>query len=158
MEDLQFVLGEGPCIDAFAARRPVLIPDLDHGARCRRLGVLEIFRTRPGSLTTEELSQALTFAEVALTALLGGPDLPASAGTGLDEAMDSFRSVHAFPLRPRRVVIEQAKGAIAQVHGVNVDQAFIMMRGYARRTNRRLSDVARSVVTDPAGIPELANP
>ena len=41
---------------------------------------------------------------------------------------------------------------------MNVDQAFIMMRGYARRTNRRLSDVARSVVTDPAGIPELASP
>src|SRR6266498_495898 len=35
IEDLQFVLGEGPCVDAFADRRPVLVPDLTNGAMRR---------------------------------------------------------------------------------------------------------------------------
>ncbi|MGH3681403.1 MAG: ANTAR domain-containing protein [Natronosporangium sp.] len=55
-----------------------------------------------------------------------------------------------------RIVIEQAKGAIAQALGVSVDEAFTRMRGYARAANRRLSDVAHTVVTDPTSIPELA--
>jgi hypothetical protein len=56
-----------------------------------------------------------------------------------------------------RIIIEQAKGAIAQAHGVSVDDAFTTMRDYARRTNRRLVDVAHTIVTDPA-LPELSNP
>ena len=82
IEELQFVLGEGPCIDAFAARRPVLVPDLTDGAMSRwpatalpptragsgrvfafplqvgagRLGVLDVFRARPGPLTADELA------------------------------------------------------------------------------------------------------
>lgn len=57
-----------------------------------------------------------------------------------------------------RIIIEQANGAIAQTHGVGVDAAFELIRGYARNTNRRLSDVARTVVTDLASLPELARP
>jgi AmiR/NasT family two-component response regulator len=55
-----------------------------------------------------------------------------------------------------RIVIEQAKGAIAQAHGVSVDEAFARMRGYARGTQRRLSEVAHAVLTDPDSIPELS--
>lgn len=57
-----------------------------------------------------------------------------------------------------RIVIEQAKGAIAQTHGMSVDEAFANLRGYARRTRRRLSDVAHAVVTDLESIPELSTP
>jgi AmiR/NasT family two-component response regulator len=49
-----------------------------------------------------------------------------------------------------RIVIEQAKGAVAQAHGVSVDEAFGLIRGFARRSNRRLSEVAQTIVTDPA--------
>src|SRR4051794_36470138 len=35
IEELQFTLGEGPCIDAFKRRRPVLVPDLVDGAMSR---------------------------------------------------------------------------------------------------------------------------
>jgi AmiR/NasT family two-component response regulator len=57
-----------------------------------------------------------------------------------------------------RIVIEQAKGAIAQAHGISVDDAFTLIRNYARRTNRRLGDVAHTITSDPASLPELANP
>jgi AmiR/NasT family two-component response regulator len=55
-----------------------------------------------------------------------------------------------------RVIIEQAKGAIAQAHGVSVDEAFAVIRAYARSNNRRLGDVAHVVVTDLTSIPELS--
>jgi AmiR/NasT family two-component response regulator len=48
-----------------------------------------------------------------------------------------------------RVIIEQAKGAVAQARGVSVDEAFASIRSYARRNNRRLTDVARTIVADP---------
>ncbi|HZM83866.1 MAG TPA: ANTAR domain-containing protein [Candidatus Limnocylindrales bacterium] len=48
-----------------------------------------------------------------------------------------------------RVTIEQAKGALAQARGVSVDDAFVLIRSYARGNNRRLGDVARTVLTDP---------
>lgn len=57
-----------------------------------------------------------------------------------------------------RVVIEQAKGAIAQSRGVSVDEAFSLMRAYARSNNRRLGDVAQAVVANVQNIPELSRP
>jgi cysteine synthase len=54
-----------------------------------------------------------------------------------------------------RVVIEQAKGALAQIHGISVDEAFSRMRSYARGHHLRLGAVAAAVVTDPASLPDL---
>ena len=44
-----------------------------------------------------------------------------------------------------RVVLEQAKGVIAAQAGIDVDAAFALIRGYARRNNRRLSDVVTDI-------------
>jgi GAF domain-containing protein len=56
-----------------------------------------------------------------------------------------------------RVVIEQAKGALAQIHGVSVDEAFNLLRGYSRRQGRRLSEVAQAVLSeDRSSIADLA--
>jgi ANTAR domain/GAF domain len=56
-----------------------------------------------------------------------------------------------------RIVIEQAKGALAQVHGLSVDEAFTMLRHQARRRGRRLTELAAAVVNEgPASIAELA--
>ena len=96
---LQFTLGEGPCLDAFNGRRPLLEPDLDaaagrwpgyaaaamaHGARAvfsfplqigaAQLGVLDLYRTTPGPLTGEPLALALTFTEVTVEGLLDAQD------------------------------------------------------------------------------------
>ena len=161
-EDLQFVLGEGPCIEAFTARRPVLVPDLGDGARGRwpgyapaaydvgvravfafplqagaaRLGVLDVFRARPGSLTADELAQALSFAEVAVTTLLGGQDRarPGAAADGLDAAMDS------------RAELFQAQGMVMVQLGVTLAEALARMRAHAYAENRPLIDVAHDVV------------
>jgi AmiR/NasT family two-component response regulator len=46
-----------------------------------------------------------------------------------------------------RVVLEQAKGVLAQIGGLDMDQAFATLRGYARDHNRRLTEVARAVVS-----------
>jgi AmiR/NasT family two-component response regulator len=54
-----------------------------------------------------------------------------------------------------RIVIEQAKGAIAQTLRVSVDAAFTILRDYARGHGRRLSDVARAVISDPATMSAL---
>jgi hypothetical protein len=162
IEDLQFVLGEGPCIDAFATRRPVLVPDLadgpigrwpgytpaarDAGVRAvfafplqvgaGRLGVLDVFRARPGPLSADELRQALTFAEVAVTTLLDGQSAapPGTAADGLDEAMDS------------RAELFQAQGMVMVQLGISITDALARIRAYAYAENRPLADVASDIV------------
>jgi GAF domain/ANTAR domain len=162
IEELQFMLGEGPCIDAFAARRPVLVANLADGASRRwpvyapaaydagvravfafplqvgasRLGVLDVFRPRPGPLSADELGQALTFAEVAVTTLLDGQAHadPGAAVDGLDEAMDS------------RAELFQAQGMVMVQLGGTLTEALARMRAYAYAENRPLADVARDVV------------
>jgi hypothetical protein len=142
LEELQFTLGEGPCIDAFASRRPVLVPDLADGAMARwpvyaptvhDSGVLAVFAfplqvggARLGGLIQE---RAIRRGEV-LTEQLQG-------------ALNS------------RVVIEQAKGALAQAKGVSVDEAFASLRTYARNHNQRLTDVAHTIVAHPATADQL---
>ena len=162
IEELQFLLGEGPCIDAFATRRPVLVPDLADGAMNRwpvyapavhadgvravfafplqvgaaLLGVLDVFRARPGSLTGEELRQALTFADVAVTTLLDGQQ-SAQAGAsadGVDEAILSKAEVY------------QAQGMVMVQLGVTLGEALARMRAHAFAHNRRLDQVARDVL------------
>ena len=54
-----------------------------------------------------------------------------------------------------RIVIEQAKGAIAQVQECSVDEAFAILRIYCRENSLRLSVVARAVVSGEKGIPGL---
>lgn len=162
IEELQFLLGEGPCIDAFAARRPVLVPDLADGAMRRwpvyapaaydggvravfafplqvgagRLGVFDVFRVRPGPLTAGELGQALSFAEVAVMTLLDGQAdaWPGVAAHGLDEAIDS------------RAELFQAQGMVMVQLGVTLAEALARMRAHAYAENRPLLDVARDVV------------
>jgi hypothetical protein len=162
IEDLQFVLGEGPCIDAFATRRPVLVPDLsdvpmdrwpgytpaarDAGVRAvfafplrvgaGRLGVLDVFRARPGPLSADELRQVLTFAEVAVTTLLDGQSAagPGTAVDGLDESMD------------RRAELFQAQGMVMVQLGIPIADALARMRAYAYAENRTLAAVARDIV------------
>jgi hypothetical protein len=162
IEELQFVLGEGPCIDAFATRRPVLIPDLSDGPMGRwpgytpairaagvravfafplqvgagRLGVLDVFRARPGPLLADELRQALTFAEVAVTTLLDGQSAagPGTAADGLDQVMDS------------RAELFQAQGMVMVQLGIPISDALARIRAHAYAENRPLADVARDIV------------
>lgn len=162
VEELQFVLGEGPGIDAFANRRPVLVSDLvgdalarwpvyapaAHGLGVRaafafplqvgaaRLGVLNVFRVRPGRLSGDQLRFALTFAEVALATLLDGQDHATSgaAADGLAVAVD------------RRAELFQAQGMVMIQLGVSLAEALVRMRAYAYVESRQLGEVAADVV------------
>jgi AmiR/NasT family two-component response regulator len=55
-----------------------------------------------------------------------------------------------------RVVIEQAKGAVARTLDIGVDEAFEVIRQYARANRRRLTEVARETVEDQAALRALA--
>lgn len=162
LEELQFTLGEGPCVDAYASRRPVLVPDLADGAMTRwpvyapivqenglravfafplqigaaRLGVLDVFRDRAGPLTSDQLGQALLLADATVAALLDRHEQDGNeAGPGdLDEAVVG------------RAELFQAQGMVMVQLGVGIGEAMARMRAYAYAENRRLSEVARDVV------------
>jgi hypothetical protein len=162
LEQLQFSLGEGPCIDAFASRRVVLEPDLANGASARwlayapaahaqgvgavfafplqvgaaRLGVMDVYREGPGPLSDESLAQALTFAEVAVETLLDaqGKAVVGEVAEGLDRALDSH------------YVIYQAQGMTMVDLGVPLADALARLRAHAYAHGRPLQGVARDVV------------
>jgi AmiR/NasT family two-component response regulator len=46
-----------------------------------------------------------------------------------------------------RIVIEQAKGVVSHLHSIGTDEAFTVLRSYARSNRLLLSDVAQRVVT-----------
>jgi len=56
------------------------------------------------------------------------------------------------------MVIEQAKGMVAERRHVEMDTAFNVLRNYARNTDQKLSDVARTPVTDALAAEELQIP
>jgi hypothetical protein len=162
LEELQFALGEGPCLDAFTSRQPVLVPDLSDGAVGRwpgyapalyglgvqavfafplqigaaRLGALDVFRIEPGPLTAGEFRDALTFADVAVTTLLDGQAqaAPGTAADGLDEVLG------------QRAELFQAQGMVAVQLGVSLTDALARLRAHAYAEDRALGDVARDVV------------
>ena len=165
---------EGPCLDAFRTATPIINADLaEAGTRWPRfaprataagfrsvhafplrlrsevIGALNVFGDRPGStLDDADVPIVQSLADVAAIGLL--QERAIHRGEVLTEQLQGALN--------SRIVIEQAKGAIAQANGISVDTAFTQIRNYARRTNRRLGDVAHSIVTDPASLLDLKNP
>jgi GAF domain-containing protein len=164
---------EGPCFDAFRTGRPVVNADLaDAGAQWPRfaprataagfhsvhafplrlrsdvIGALNVFGAgtgRPLDDADTKIVQALT--DVAAIGLL--QERAIRRGELLTEQLQGALN--------SRIVIEQAKGAIAQAWGVNVNEAFAAIRDYARAHNRRTSDVAHAILTAPASLPGFTN-
>jgi GAF domain-containing protein len=165
---------EGPCLDAFRTAAPVINADLaEAGARWPRfaprataagyrsvhafplrlrnevIGALNVFGSEPGNtLDDVDVPIVQALADVAAIGLL--QERAIRRGEILTEQLQGALN--------SRIVIEQAKGAISQAHGVSVDDAFTMIRKYARRTNRTLGDVTHTIVTNPTNLPELASP
>lgn len=162
IEDLQFTLGEGPCIDAHRQRRSILEPDLARPAVMRwpvftppavgagvravfgfplqvgtaRLGALNLYNDRAGPLSEDQHADALVMAEVAATAvLLEQAKAPPGVLTAeLERGSDLQHVVH------------QATGMVSAQLGVSVTQALIRLRAYAFRHDRLLGEVAQDVV------------
>lgn len=162
IEQLQFDLGEGPCVDAYHQDRPVLEPDLADphaprwlaftgpavaaGARAVfgfplqvgavRLGALNLYNDRPGDLTDDQYIDALIMADVAAQAvLLLQADAPPDTVAADLESNSNFQ-----------YVVHQASGMVAAQLDVTVSQALIRLRAHAFGNNRALTDVARDVV------------
>jgi len=174
LELFQVQTSEGPCLDAFHTATPVVNADLADAAsrwprfaprataagfhsvhafplrlRSQVIGALNVFGREPGpSLAAADVPIVQALADVAAIGLL--QERAIRRGELLTEQLQGALN--------SRIIIEQAKGAIAQARGVNVDEAFTLIRTYARAHSRRLSDIAHTIVTEPAQIPELFNP
>jgi GAF domain-containing protein len=163
IEELQFVLGEGPCVDAYQQHRPVLEPDLGAASTTRwlaftppaveagvravfgfplqvgavRLGALNLYRDRPGPLSDDQHADALVMADVAARAvLLLQAHAPPGALAAELEAGGNFR-----------FVVHQASGMVSAQLGVGVGEALIRLRAYAFANDRTLAEVAAEVVS-----------
>jgi len=163
LEELQFMLGEGPGLDATTARSPVLVPDLagpsahrrwpvfapaavDHGigamfafpvsAGAALVGVLDVYRSQPGSLLPRELADALVLADAVLVLAL---DERGGIAPDLGNLLDTTVSV-------RRAQVHQATGMVAAQLGVSMTDALAALRAYAYTRGRRLADVAADIL------------
>ena len=162
MELLQLQNGEGPCLECFRTASPVTVLDLDdetdrwplfatavaqRGAfrsvhalplrlRGEAVGALNLFHAQPGGLPADDLVLGQALADVATIGIL--QEQAIRRGEVVNEQLQTALT--------SRVVIEQAKGVLAQHGGSTMDQAFERLRGYSRTNNLRLSEVARSLV------------
>lgn len=162
VQELQLTLGEGPCIDAFHGGGAVLEPDLNRPEHVRwpafarageragvgavfalplqlgaiRIGVLVVYRARPGPLTAEQLATGLLLADIATQSILG-----LQAGAPSDEVHELLA---ASP--PHWAEIHQATGMAAVQLDVSLDEAFVRLRAHAFATDRPLRQVAADVV------------
>lgn len=161
---------EGPCRDWFRYGQPVIADDLsvEHsrwpafvpvalGAglhwvhafplrlRQRTLGSLGVFGAEPAPLQGDDVAMAQALADVATIAVLhqGAMRETTAVADQLQRALDS------------RVVIEQAKGVLAERSGLDMADAFAALRRYARTERLLLSDVAADVVSGQLRIGEL---
>lgn len=162
VELMQLSSGNGPCVESFSAGQLVMIDDIEtvasqwpefyreaheqgfravHAVPLRLrgsvLGTLNLFLTQTGRLTAEDASVAQGLADVATIGIL-----QERAARENDIARDQLQ--HALN---SRVVIEQAKGVVAQTKSVDMDAAFNMLRQHARSNNLNLRDVAEQVVS-----------
>ena len=161
MEELQFTLGEGPCIDASRTGRPVLLPDLavtgpgrwpgfSDGALAVgiravfafplrvgaiHVGVLDLYRDTPGALTDVELAEALDYADAATTVLL---HQQAQHGT-----LDGLWSI---PVIEDRAEVHQATGMVSVHADVPLAEALVLLRARAFATGRPILELARDVL------------
>lgn len=163
LEDLQFSLGEGACVDAATGGGPVLVPDMNDPAQTSRwpfyaaavvdqarigavfafplqwgtinLGVLDLYRRVPGPLSAAQVRDAISAADAAGLLLLGLRTDPDPDG---DAVWDRSWS--------RRAEIHQATGMVVAQLGISPTNAFARLRAHAFTEGVALGDVARDVV------------
>src|SRR5450755_1442954 len=177
LELFQIQNDQGPCLDCFRAGQPVNAEDLAVAAqrwprfapaaqlagfaavqalpmrlRDQVIGALNLFRADPGPFPPADIRVGQAMADVATISLLHERSMRRTdtLNEQLQTALNS------------RVVIEQAKGKLAERLGIDVNQAFALLRDQARNRNQRLSDLARAFVdgtqaiSGPSGSPRTS--
>ena len=175
LELFQLEAEEGPCVDCYATGEPVSVADLQaaterwpnfvpaaleygfnsvHAVPMRAaglvLGALGLFGTHRGPLNDADLLVGQTLTHIASVAILQGhPPTPSSVLPQLRSALIN------------RVVVEQAKGLLREMLDISVEEAFSLLRTYARAHGEHLADVARRLMKDrhsrPILVAELAD-
>lgn len=95
--------------------------------------VLDVFRTHPGPLSRDELGEAITLSDLAVTALLDGQD----QGDGERDIDGGIE---------QGAVLWQAQGMVMVTLSVTITEALVRLRAHAYATDRRLSEVAADIV------------
>ena len=168
LELFQIQNDQGPCLDCFRAGQPVNAEDLANAAsrwprfapaarlagfaavqalpmrlREQVIGALNLFRADPGPFPPADIRVGQAMADVATISLLHERSMRRSdtLNEQLQTALNS------------RVIIEQAKGKLAERLGLDMDQAFSFLRDHARSRNRRLSDLAHAFIDGTETLP-----
>jgi GAF domain-containing protein len=165
-ELLQVQTDEGPCVDCVRTGEPVTVTDLDDAAarwptftaalarrsgsyrsvhalplrlRGEAIGGMNLFHTRAGPLPAADLRLGQALADIATIGILQERAIRHSEvlAEQLQTALNS------------RVIVEQAKGVLAQTGGLTMEVAFDRLRRHARGHNLLLVDVAHRVVAEP---------
>ena len=162
IEELQFTLGEGPCVNAYQQDTVVNEPDLADPQTVRwlaftppalqagvravfgfplrvgtvRLGALNLYRDRPGPLDADQHADALVLADVTARWVLetqaGAPD--GAVAKDLETGADFHFAVH------------NAAGIVSVQEDISVTEALIRLRAFAYSNDRLLADVAQDVI------------
>jgi len=162
IEELQYSLGEGPCVEAYRTDRVVLEPNLAAPATPRwpaftppaieagaqavfafplrvgavRLGALNLYRDRPAPLSDDEHADGLVMAEVIAQWVL---DMQAGASSGaVAQEVEVGADFH--------YALHNAAGMVSVQLDVSITEALIRLRAYAFAHNRPLAAVAADVI------------
>jgi hypothetical protein len=162
VEELQFTLGEGPCVDTYRTGRPVLEPNLANPDVTRwpefsveavhagieaifgfplqigaiRLGALDLYSDRPGDLRPEQFTDALVMADVVAHAIL-----ELQAGAEPEVLASELREGTSL-----RMVVHQASGMLSVQLDLPIRDALSRLRAYAWAQGLPVNEVARQIV------------
>jgi transcriptional regulator with GAF, ATPase, and Fis domain len=156
---------EGPSLDCYRSGHPVLVPDLSKQSITRRwprfvehatsygfhavhslplrlrataIGALTLFAAAPTALSPSALRVGQALADTATIAILQARSID-----NHNEVADQLQRALTS-----RLVIEQAKARLAERRGIPLDEAFHLMRSFARNHNLRLSELASAISTN----------
>ena len=169
LELFQLQNSEGPCLDCFTTGEPVVNADLSHATdrwptfapRALRLGyqsvhafpmrlrehiigALNLFGSTDALFDLADVRVVQALADVATIALM-----QERAIRRAEELTEQLQGALTS-----RVVIEQAKGAVAALTGTTTDEAFELLRSRARTSQKRLVVVAQAVLDEHHGPPQ----
>lgn len=161
LELFELQIQEGPCYDCWSTGLPVTNVDLaaaldrwpsftaaaisaGYGSthalplrlRGHVIGAINLFSATEGPMSADDLALGQAMADVATIGLLHERTLHVQ--TTLSEQLQT--ALHS------RVLIEQAKGVLSARASISIDEAFVRLRGHARRSGTGLTEVAQAVV------------
>ena len=170
LELFQIQHAEGPCLDCHRSGEEIVHTDLAAAERTwpifapravalgfgsvhafpmrlrdQVIGAMNVFRSDSTGLGPDEVRVAQALVDVATIALM--QERAITRAEALTEQLQGALN--------SRIVIEQAKGAVARTFEIGVDEAFELLRDHARHHQRRLTDLARSLVNDTSLIATL---